>query len=72
MTNTNDGAEPSVGLGPSSPVGDIQMTAEMIASNVSSAKRVAPSTDKMTIIDDIYDFADRLRAGSTLRGTPDK
>jgi uncharacterized protein YwgA len=69
MTNTTDGAEPPVASGPSR---EIQTTAEMIASNVSSANRVAPSISEMSIIDDIYDFADKLRAGSTLRGKPDK
>jgi hypothetical protein len=40
---------------------------EMIASNVVVVNRRVPSVGSMSVIDEIYEFAERLRAGSTLR-----
>jgi uncharacterized protein YwgA len=72
MTNTADNAAASAAPGSSSQAREALVTADMIASNVSSANRVAPSLSKISIIEDIYDFADKLRAGSTLSGKHEK
>jgi hypothetical protein len=42
----------------------VQITAEMIASNIPSHLRVAPIVARQSIIDDIYAFSELLRAGS--------
>ena len=42
----------------------IQLHSNMIASNIDPAERVAPALDKMSVINGLYAFADRLRAGS--------
>lgn len=41
-----------------------QITVEMIASNIPIERRVAPDPAKMGIINDIYEFAAKLREGS--------
>lgn len=68
MTDTTDNAGAPAASGSSSQNQEVHVTADMIASNVSSANRVAPLLSKISVIGDIYDFADRLRAGSTLGG----
>jgi hypothetical protein len=44
--------------------GQVQVTTDMIASNVPAWRRVAPALAEMSIIDDMYEFAALLRAGS--------
>jgi hypothetical protein len=65
-----DDSKASPGSGLSGGGHEVPMTADMIASNVNPSDRVAPSLSKISVIDDLYDFADRLRAGSTLGGKP--
>lgn len=48
--------------------GPVQVNKEMIASNIDESVRVAPAVEKMSIIEDLYSFADRLRTGSTPGG----
>lgn len=66
MTDTADNAAAPAAPDSSSHILELHMTADMIASNVSSANRVVPSLSKISVIDDIYDFAAKLRAGSTV------
>ncbi len=47
-------------------VSRVTPTKEMIASNVPAQFRVAPSLEGMSIIDGLYEFAERLRRGSTI------
>jgi hypothetical protein len=72
MTDTSDKAGTPFLPGSSNRVHEVHVTADMIASNVSPANRVAPSLRMISIIGDIYDFAERLRAGSTLGGKSGK
>lgn len=65
MTETPDKAD--IVTTPASNDKMISIDAGMIASNVDFAIRQAPAANRMSVIDEIYDFADRLRAGSTPR-----
>jgi hypothetical protein len=59
--NTTGPARPTIERDPHR----VQVTAEMIASNIAADLRVAPSLGQMSVIGDIYDFAALLRSGAT-------